>query len=143
MKNLLYYPALLSLFLLITSCNKNNDIKPITGATSVTTPTAPVINSPECDTNKLVSYTLINSTGVPSFQIGFLGKHAYTFTFPKSGSKTVALPAGTYTVQIQPSGDYSNHTFFVGNLSSVDTAGAHFDNVKVNPCSVQLSASIR
>jgi hypothetical protein len=141
MKNLIYLPALLCVFLLIASCNKNDAIQPQNGLNKI----SPVLGQPaerNCDSMQIVHYVLSNSTGINSFAITFSGPQNYTFTFPAYGSKTVDLKSGTYYVQISPAGDYSSHGFSLSGRPYVKAPGARYENVQVKPCSVELQAEI-
>ncbi|MGF7040878.1 hypothetical protein [Mucilaginibacter lappiensis] len=143
MKNLIYSPALLCVILLIASCRKNEAIQPRNGLNK--TDSVSSVGQPtqrNCDSAQIIHYVLSNSTGINSFVITFSGPQDYTFSFPAKGSKTVALKSGTYYVQIPPTGDYSAHSFSLRGRPYVKAPGARYENVKVNPCSVELQAEI-
>jgi len=142
MKTLIYYPALLCLFLLAAACKKNDNIQPRNGSNPPgSSAQVPPANA-NCDTAKMANYTLSNSTGIDSFVIIFSGAQNYTFSFPAHGSTTVSLKAGTYHVLIPPAGDYSAHGFSLYGRSYIKSQTARYENVEVSPCIAQQQAEI-
>lgn len=90
-----------------------------------------------------VSFTLTNYTGIGTFQVAFSGPYNHTYTFPSYGSTTIQVPAGTYTVQIYPTGDYSYHTFMLGSRDAVYAPGTTFYNVSIMPSNNETPLSIQ
>jgi len=144
MKKLAFYSALLSLVLIIASCNKNDAVLPKkVSAAATVTDTSSVPKVPHsCDSTKLVAYVLYNSTGIDSFTIYFNGLANYTFDFPANGSKTVYVKPGTYSIAIPPKGNYSPHSFFVNGALLEKAPGISYKAMQINACSAGLSVEI-
>lgn len=142
MKTLIYYPALFFLLISAAACKKNDNIQPRGGSNSPS-PSAgiPPVN-PGCDTAKMTTYILSNSTGIDSFVITFSGNQSYTFKFPANGSKTVSLKSGTYYVFIPPTGDYTSHGFSMYGQSYIKDKGAKYENIKADPCTLNKQVQI-
>ncbi|WP_426671202.1 hypothetical protein ACPPVU_08190 [Mucilaginibacter sp. McL0603] len=142
MKNLTSYSALLSLVLIIASCNKNDAVLPKkTAAAATATDTSSVVPHP-CDSTKLVAYVLYNSTGIDSFTIYFNGSANYTFDFPANGSKTVYVKPGTYSIAIPPKGNYSPHSFFINGALYEKAPGVYNKAAQIQACSAGSSVEI-
>lgn len=90
-----------------------------------------------------VSFTLSNSTGIGTFQATFSGPYNHTYTFPANGSTTIQVPSGTYTIQINPTGDFSYHTFTLGSRSSVYAPGTTFYTVSITASNNESPLSIQ
>ncbi|HEY4323674.1 MAG TPA: hypothetical protein VGN20_06800 [Mucilaginibacter sp.] len=129
MKNLFYLSAL-STVIFIASCTKADLVAPGKNVTSVT----PISTHAGCDSVKFVNYVLTNLTGVPSYIIAFSGPQNYSFTFPASGSITVAVKPGNYSVSVYSPGNYTKHMFHLNDLDPVAESGAKYDNVLITPC---------
>lgn len=142
MKTLIYYPALFCLFLAAAACKKNDNIQPRSGLSSPSSSSGiPSANS-DCDTAKTIDYLLSNSTGIDSFVITFSGQESYTFKFPAYGSKTVSLKSGTYNVSIPPTGEFESHGFSMYGQTYIKDKGARYENVKIDPCTIQKQVQI-
>jgi len=78
------------------------------------------------------SFTLTNSTGVAGFNAYFTGSAgSFNFSFLTSGSKTVQLPAGSYSVTVNPVNAPTNRKFLLGTRSPVTAPGTTFTGVTV------------
>lgn len=64
-----------------------------------------------------VPVTLSNNTNTGYYVYFSNSTASWTFSFPNSGSSTVQVPAGTYSVDVYPSGAYINHTITCGSQS--------------------------
>ena len=142
MKNLVYYPSLLCLFLIIASCNKNDTPVPVKSAGKPDTATVKQAGKSICDSTKMVAFNLANSTGINSFMISFVGAHTYNFNFPSNGSKTVLIKPGTYRVSIPPTGDYSYHAFALDGQALSKGPGLGYSLIEVQPCTFSSGAEI-
>jgi hypothetical protein len=142
MKNLVYYPTLLCLFLIIVSCNKNDTPVPVKSAGKPDTATVKQTGKSICDSAKMVPFNLANSTGINSFMISFVGDHTYIFNFPSNGSKTVLIKPGKYAVSIPPTGNYSNHAFALDGQASPKGPGLAYSLIEVHSCAVSSGAEI-
>jgi len=91
----------------------------------------------------IVNFSMTNQTGLSGFQAQFSGPSSYTFNFPTSGTSTVQLPAGTYTLTINPVGTFATHTFVLGSRTPVVAPGATFTNVNISTGSADTSIIIR
>ncbi|HEY2580806.1 MAG TPA: hypothetical protein VGI43_03320 [Mucilaginibacter sp.] len=137
MKNLICLSALSSV-ILIASCTKGDLAVPENGAKSLSPVSAPAA----CDSAKFVNYVLTNLTGIPSYVIAFSGPQNYTFTIPASGSTTIAVKPGTYSIYVYAPGNYSQHTFHLNGQSTTEESGARYDNVDITPCNAGQSLEI-
>ncbi len=81
----------------------------------------------------LVPFVLTNnlSPAVAHIQVTFTGALTYNVEFPATGSKTFGFPAGTYTVQIFPSGSFPNRKFTLGSRSPQTAPGYTFTGVSI------------
>jgi len=134
MKTLIYSLASICFILFIASCTKNDSVTPIS-------PVPGIVKS-GCDSTKMVQYTLINSTGVTSYEVAFAGKTNYTFSFPANGSTMVAVKPGNYSVFIYSPGSYAEHNFSLNSQQPIKESGARYDNVGITSCSGPQSITI-
>ncbi len=141
MKNLAYSSALLSAFLLIASCTKNDLVKPTkTDSTPQT-----VQSELPCSSSGLVKYVLKNDTKNGSFNISFSGPGYYSFTLPANGSDTVAIPSGVYTLKMAAIANDDLYSYLLGSQPVVNASNAEFTDLEIDPChtSSQLQVSIK
>jgi hypothetical protein len=138
MKALAYSLALLSPFLLISSCQKDG-ASPVIQNPLLTDTTKIVLT---CDTAKLTNLILYNGTDVRAFEITLSGPADYTFTFPVHTSITVAVKPGEYAVQLYSHGNYPNYVFSFTGQVTVKGTGAMFTGVILSACEGPQSASI-
>ena len=81
----------------------------------------------------LVPFVLTNnlSPGVAHIPVTFTGTQTYNVEFPATGSKTFGFPAGTYTVEIFPTGSFPNRKFTLGSRAPVTAPGTTFTGVSI------------
>jgi hypothetical protein len=145
----LYLLAFITAVIMLTSCSKNGTVTP-QGATGQPAPTGSTGTSGGTgttggtDPSTLVNYTLSNSTGISAFQATFtLNGVSTQYNFPSTGSTTVPVPPGTYTiVSINPVGS-AMHKFTMGARTPVVAHYATFSTVIVSTGSSDLSLSIQ
>ncbi|MDB5008614.1 MAG: hypothetical protein JWP45_3007 [Mucilaginibacter sp.] len=91
---------------------------------------------------QMISYILHNNTNT-DYQVNFSnGTNNLTFDFLTSGSNTVQIPAGTYSVNIYPTGTYVTHTLTLGSRTPVVAPRTTFYNVVVATGSPDLNILI-
>ena len=86
-------------------------------------------------------FTITNTTN-SGYQINFTGPFNITYDFLNSGTKTIQVPVGTYSVTIYPTGAYVNHTIALTGQTSVVAPRTTFSNVVVST-STSLTASVQ
>ena len=81
----------------------------------------------------LVPFVLTNSLspGVAHIPVTFTGATTYNVEFPPTGSKTFGFPAGTYTVEIFPTGTFPNRKFTLGSRPPETAPGYTFYSVSI------------
>ena len=92
-------------------------------------------NNGSCSqTYTYVNFTLINGTGISGYQANFSGYANLSFAFSNTNApQTVQVPIGTYTIAINPVGDYTtNHTFMLTGQPNVVAPGTAFNNVAIS-----------
>jgi hypothetical protein len=141
MKNLAYSSALLSAFLLVASCTKNDLVKP--GETNSIPQT--VQSQSPCSSPGVVKYVLSNDTKKGSFNVAFSGPGYYSFILPANGNDTVTIPSGVYTLKMSAIADNDLHSFLLGSQPPVNASSAVFTDLVIDPChtSGQLQVSIK
>jgi len=78
-------------------------------------------------------FTLTNSTGVSGFVASFTaGTINYSFNFLTTGSTTVQIPPGSYTLVINPINAPTNRKFLLGSRAPVTAPGTTFTGVVVS-----------
>ena len=140
MKNLAYSFALLSAFLLVASCTKNDQVKP-----AETNSIPQIAQKLPCSSSGLVKYVLKNDTKNGSFNISFSGPGYYSFTLPANGSDTVAIPSGVYTLKMAAIANDDLYSYLLGSQPAVNSSNAEFTDLEIDPChtSSQLQVSIK
>jgi hypothetical protein len=143
MKNLIYPSALLFNLILITSCNKEELLRPVTPQIDT-----PVWASPACDSTQLVSYVITNSTNLNSLRVLFEGRGFYSFNIKANDSTTVFVKPGIYDIKIQATGNGANHSFHLHNYYLNDdvvlqSPGAVFKAIAIGACSPEGVISIQ
>ncbi len=88
------------------------------------------------------AFTLTNSTGVSGFVAAFSGGVG-NFNFPATGSTTVNVPAGSYTVTINPVNGPVNRKFLLGARAPITAPGYAFTNVIVAPTGTETPLIIQ
>ncbi|MEO7216332.1 DUF5977 domain-containing protein [Mucilaginibacter sp.] len=91
---------------------------------------------------QMVNFTITNSTGINTFHIAFSGPASYDF-YPTTSSTTVSVQAGTYSIQIFPTGTFANHTYRVGSRSPVTAPGTTFTGVSIMAASNESPLTIQ
>jgi YD repeat-containing protein len=82
-------------------------------------------------------FTLTNSTGVSGFVAIFSGTAGtFNFNFLTSGSTVVQVPAGSYTVTVNPIGQ-TYRKFTLGARAPITAPGYGFSNVMVGPTNTE------
>jgi hypothetical protein len=76
-----------------------------------------------------ITFTLTNNTGLAGFQATFTGPLNGTYNFPTSGSSTISLPAGTYSLYLPPVSPFNNHTWTLGTRTPVVAPSTTFNSV--------------
>lgn len=115
MKNLIYFPIVLFIILTAASCTKDAAVKP-TSVDSLPPNSATV--------------RLINTSG-NAYQVAFNGETKYTAEMPANGRLEVTVKAGSYNIQVYPTGTYASHTITWSGMAPVISARASFDNVLI------------
>ena len=78
-----------------------------------------------------VPFTLTNTTN-SGYQVNFSNSSSsYTYDFSNSGTTTIQVPLGTYTVNVYPTGAYVVHTISLTGQSSVSAPRTSFTNIGV------------
>lgn len=90
----------------------------------------------------MISFTLTNNTGLSGLQATFSGDQTLTFNFPASGSTTVQIPAGTYSLQLPPKSPFNPHTWQLGSRPPVTAPSANFSNVIIGTGSSDSFVSV-
>lgn len=89
-----------------------------------------------------IDFTLSNTTGA-GYQVNFsAGSTSLTYNFSNTGTTTIQVPSGTYSVSVYPTGPYVNYTITLGSRPSVFAPRATFSSVYVATGSSDLSISI-
>jgi len=79
---------------------------------------------------QMISFTLTNNSGTTGLSANFSGPGSYSFAFPASGSTTVQIPAGTYSLSLPPVSPFNSHHWKLGNVrAEVYAPSASFSNV--------------
>ncbi|SDQ01468.1 YD repeat-containing protein [Mucilaginibacter sp. OK268] len=93
-----------------------------------------------------VTFPLTNSTGIAGFTAVFSDQagNNTTYNFPTSGTITVQIPQGTYSINIAPApGNFAVHTFRLGSRPPSTGVGGGFSSVVISPSSTDNSLSIQ
>jgi hypothetical protein len=79
---------------------------------------------------QMISFTLTNNTGATGLSANFSGPASYSFPFPASGSTTVQIPAGTYSLSLPPVAPFNSYHWKLGNVrTEIYAPSASFSNV--------------
>jgi YD repeat-containing protein len=79
---------------------------------------------------QMISFTLTNNTGATGLSANFSGPASYSFPFPASGSTTVQIPAGTYSLSLPPVAPFNSYHWKLGNVrAEIYAPSASFSNV--------------
>ena len=91
-----------------------------------------------------INFTLNNSTA-DGYQVYFSNpSYGITYTFKSPYPQTIRVPAGQYTVDVEPTGAYHNHTFILGQQPPVSgVPRAYFYNINIASGSTDSSLSIQ
>jgi hypothetical protein len=121
MKKLIYFPFALFLILLAASCQKNDPL--------------PSLSSPQ-PPDSVATVSMVNNSGC-AYEVAFDGMAKYTADMPANGRQTITVKAGTYNIQVYPTGTYASHTISWNSLAPVISARASFNGVLISSSSSQ------
>jgi hypothetical protein len=121
MKKLIYFPFALFIILMAVSCKKDDSVKPI---------------SPPPSSDSMATVSLVNNSGT-AYEVAFDGMTKYTVDMHANGRQAIQVKAGTYNVQVYPTGTYASHTIAWSGLAPVISARAFFSNVLIKPADQQ------
>ncbi|TFF36207.1 DUF5977 domain-containing protein [Mucilaginibacter psychrotolerans] len=88
-----------------------------------------------------ISFTFSNTTGLNGYQASFSGPSSFYFNVPSSGTSTVQVPVGTYTLSINPVGTFVKN-FKLGNRTPINGHNATFTSVNISTGTTDNSLSI-
>ena len=80
-----------------------------------------------------VTFTVNNVSGASGFILRFTGPNTINYNVPTTGSGSVGIPPGTYTLTINPpSASGPNYRFRLGSRADVIAPGVTFTNVNIS-----------
>jgi hypothetical protein len=116
MKKLIYFPFALFIILMAVSCKKDDSVTQI----------------PPPPSDSMATISLVNNSGI-AYEVAFDGMTKYTVDMQANGRQAIKVKAGTYSVQVYPTGTYASHTISWSGLAPVISARAFFSNVLIKP----------
>jgi YD repeat-containing protein len=93
-----------------------------------------------------IPFQVTNNSGLSGFVVTFTAAdntNNVSYPVPTTGAQNVNIVPGTYTIQIQPIGNYSNHTFTLGSRSPSTAPGFYASGVSITNGSSDLSLTIQ
>jgi hypothetical protein len=120
MKKLIYFPFALLIILMAASCKKDDSITQIQPSQS----------------DSMATISLVNNSGT-TYEVAFDGMTKYTVDVQAYGRQAIKVKAGTYSIQVYPTGTYASHTISWSGLAPVISARASFSNVLIKPADQQ------
>jgi hypothetical protein len=94
----------------------------------------------------ILPFQVTNNSGLTGFVLTFSGtnnSNNISYSVPATGAANVSIPWGTYTLQVQPIGNYSNHTFTLGSRTPTVAPGFYMSGVSIITGSSDLSFKIQ